>query len=320
MTGFSYDDIFRIGSLAFTLRTVDRRDAEALSLMFKQPLEAAEGGTAQATIDIVDADAAGYPEVPPDGLLISRSDRGFTLCSEVVTVAFERRGEAWRATIAVRAGGRTFPFYQVHLSIAMHRILLALERAYVHAAAVTVRDRTFLFMGEKGAGKSSIATSLGRLGGAILSDDHVLIGRTVNGYVVSGCERRARVTADTEAEVFGRALSIQAEDFAGTMKKEFLVSDFFESRPHDDAPLSGIFFPRVGARLHATARSPRLAALDLIRRTRPSYRPQDAEDVRALLEFWTGLASAVRACDLELSPSISDLAHLPDVLDAGLRG
>jgi hypothetical protein len=318
----AYDGVFRIGSLAFRLRAADPQDSEAVSIMFKQPLDHGlaqeEGLGASGALEIVDAEPGDYPQVPSDGLMIARSNGRLTICSELMTATLDQREGAWRARVAVRQRGRSDLFYRVHLSVVLHRVLLALGRAYLHAAAVTVGGRTFVFIGEKGAGKSSIATTLGRAGATILSDDHVLLRSGPSAYFVSGCELCARVTAETEAAVFDSPLAIGAEDFAGTLKKEFLVSDFFASRPHEDALVSGVLFPRVGLDLRLTPRSPRQAALDLIQRTRPSYRPQDADDVRALLDFWTGLAQAAPAWDLELSPAVGDLAHLGALLESGL--
>lgn len=199
---------------------------------------------------------ATIPPVPFDGLVISRSNGRLTICSELVTATLDQCGETWRARVAVRERARSNPFYHVHLSVAFHRMLLALGRAYLHAAAVTVGGRTFVFIGEKGTGKSSIATSLGRAGATILSDDHVLLRSCASVYFVSGCEARARVTAETEAALFEGPLAIRAENFAGTSKKEFLVSDFFASRPHEDAVVDGLLFPRVGLELGVTPRHP----------------------------------------------------------------
>jgi hypothetical protein len=292
--------------------------------MFKQPLDQGsdreEGLEASGALEIVDAGPGDFPEVPPDGLTIARSNGRLAICSELMTAILDQGEGAWRARVAVRERGRSDLFYRVHLSVVLHRMLLALGRAYLHAAAVTLGGRTFVFVGEKGAGKSSIATTLGRAGATILSDDHVLLRRGASGYFVSGCEARARVTAETEAAVFDTPLAIPAEDFAGTLKKEFLVRDFFASRPREDAPVGGVLFPRVGLDLRLTPRNPRHTALDLIQRTRPSFRPQDADDVRALLDFWAGLAQTAPAWDLELSPDVSDLARLGAVLESGIPG
>jgi hypothetical protein len=319
VSAFAYDGPFRIGSLAFRLRAADAQDSEAISLMFKQPLDGSGREPDRADpglIDIVHGGPGDYPEVPADGLVVSRSHGRLTICSELMTASLEQRAGSWRARIAVRDRGCTGLVYRVHLSIVLHRILLALERAYLHAAAVTLRGRTFVFVGEKGAGKSSIALSLGRAGATILSDDHVLLRLGTPRYFVSGCEAYARVTAETEAAVFARPLAVEAADFAGTLKKEFIVSDFFESLPHKEAPVAAILFPHIGERLALTPWTGAAAALDLIDRKRRSYRPQDAEDVQALLDFWSGFALAAPAFKLQLTPNLGDLGRLPDLLDA----
>jgi hypothetical protein len=315
-----YEAPFRNGSLSFRLRTADERDSAALSEMFKAPLgpDAARGERETATRGRVEfvPGTSDFPPVPPDGLIVSRANGTFCVSSELIRGTLHQRSDSWRACIEVHDRGTSDLVYRTHLSVVFHRLLLALGRAYVHAAAVTHHDRTFVFVGEKGAGKSSIATSLGRGGATILSDDHVLLTAGMPKYFVSGCEPWARVTADTEAAVFASPLPVTAEDFAGTLKKEFRVGDFFASRPHEDVPIAAVLFPRVGTRVDLRRRSARSAALDLIQRTRRSYRPQDASDVQALLDFWLGLVRTAAAFDLELSPHVEDLATLGDRLDA----
>jgi hypothetical protein len=315
----------QIGSLGFHLRASRSEDIDAIALLFKQSLDAPAGITASTRageVVIVDDEdrtrAAGQPDVPADGLLVQQADDCTTVRSELMTMTME--GDAsWRCIrIAVHRRVADPLVQRVHLSIMLHRALQAFGAVHLHAGAVTFQDTTFVFVGEKGAGKSTIAARLGRDGATILSDDHVLLRTASRGYVVSGCETRARVAADTEAAVFAAPIVADPADYAGTMKKEFAVADVFRSQPYVEMPVGALFFPRVGDRLRVTPRSARAAALECVGRTRHAYRPQDADEIRALLDFWLGLAQSAPAFDLELSPDLGELQRLADVLDACL--
>ncbi len=214
----------------------------------------------------------------------------------------------------MRAGDLAHDTLRTHLSVVLHRLLLALDAAYLHAAAVSVDGVTHLFVGEKGAGKTTLCLSLARRGATVLSDDHVLIRRRDKDYVVSGCERLSRVTAPTEAFLFEQPLAVAAADCAGTPKKEFAVADYFRSAPFEDRPVHAVHFPRVGRELARRRRSAMETTVDLLARTRKSYRPGGPGDVAALLDFWSGLAAFATADDLELSADLDQLTRIDAVL------
>lgn len=311
------DRAIRLGSLRLRLRTDHPQDAAIVATMFKLPEDdgpGEAGAGSDGDIEVLERARAERRPIPRDGLVVERSPASLTVASELMTMTAGRDGGRWQVRVLVHERGVEPHVHQTHLWIMLHRALLAFDAVHLHAAAVTLAGRTFVFVGEKGAGKSTIAASLGRRGGVILSDDHVLVRRAAPAYLVSGCETWARVTAETEAALFDAPLPIPARDFGGSMKKEFPVARFFPSRPHQDAPVAALLFPRVGSTLRLAGRSARAAALDLIGRTRKSYRPQDADDIGALLDFWSDLAASAPAFDLELSPDIGRLADLPDLL------
>jgi hypothetical protein len=99
------------------------------------------------------------------------------------------------------------------------------------------------------------------------------------------------------------------------MKKEFELAAHFDADPHVPYPIARVYFPRVGARLHASPLAARGAAVDLLARTRKSFRPQHSAEIGLLLDFWTGLAGRVPAFDLELPADLREL----DALSALLR-
>ena len=63
------------------------------------------------------------------------------------------------------------------LMIVFYRMLLELGCLHLHAAAVRWNGETSLFLGGKGAGKSTLCLALARAGATVLGEDHVLVRR-----------------------------------------------------------------------------------------------------------------------------------------------
>ena len=317
-----FDGWLRVGSLSIRASIEHESDRHALDAMFKQCLVPLGDGAAPAETEgtLSVARVAEWERsdlaarVEPDGLLVDRRGATLRVATEVVTASLTRSNTPWHAEVRVRAGSLAHDSLRVHLSVVLHRLLLALDAAYLHAAAVSVNGVAHLFVGEKGAGKTTLCLSLARRGATVLSDDHVLVRRRGNDYVVSGCERLSRVTAQTEAFLFERPLAVDAADFAGTTKKEFTVADHFRSAPFEDTPIHAIHFPRVGRGLASRRRSAMETTVDLLGRTRKSYRPKGPDDVAALLHFWSGLAACAPAYALELSAELEQLTRIDAVL------
>lgn len=238
----------------------------------------------------------------------------FHLATEMLDASLDRsrRPGAWR--IVVRDGGHSAEERRTHLSVATHRLLLAAGRVHVHAAAVSLDGRVSVFVGDRGAGKSTISLWLASQGGRILSDDHVILRRGGRRFWVSGCEETSRVTPTTEAFVFPAPLAIEAQDFSGSWKKEFSVAKFFPSVPYRDFPVHQIFFSRVGTGFRATPMPKQRAALELIEKTRRSFRFADAADYAEFLDYWTALSASVPTFQLELSPDLGELRLLVRLL------
>jgi hypothetical protein len=204
----------------------------------------------------------------------------------------------------------------VHLSVVFHKLLLLLGRIYLHAGAVRLGDAASAFVGDKGSGKSTICLWLGRAGATILSDDHISIRFSEGSFYASGSEQVARVTAKTEAALLPQMLTVQARDFAGTLKKEFSVGEWFSTQPYHDVPLQRIFFPHVGARWQVNSLSPRHLTARLLETTRMSHRFANKDDYARHLHYFSALAQQVKGFEIELSPDLNDLAHLAAFLEA----
>ena len=312
------DGSLRLGRLRCRVRIGEASNADALSQIFKQALSAERPrGPSDIDIDLREDDGGGpWPAIAADAATVADTASTFAIASEAVYARLDRAGSPAHLIMRTRQAGLPPEAFRVHLSIALHRVLLALGAAYLHAAAVSVGARTYLFVGEKGAGKSTLSVGLARLGATVLADDHVLIERAAPRYRVSGCEVTSRIAADTEAHVFAEPLPVVPQDFAGTMKKEFLLADYFSAAPHVARDVDAIYFIGVGRQLAVTPWSAQRTALDLLDRTRKSFRPQTPGEVGLLLDFWVGLAQAAPAFALELDPVLTSLARLPDLLHA----
>lgn len=308
----------RLGRVQCLASIGDGQNADALRLIFKQALSAdPPAGPIDIDLDLREAaPAARWPTVAADALTVSDAGAVLAIATEAVTLTLDRSTTPMRLVIRTRRRDLNDDAFRVHLSIAFHRVLLALGMVYLHAAAVSIDGRTCMFVGEKGAGKSTLSVGLARCGATVLADDHVLLERAAPRYLVSGCEVLSRIAADTEAYVFETPLALAAQDFAGTMKKEFVLADHFSAKAHVAMPVAAIYFPYVGATLRVTPLPARQTAMDLLERTRRSFRPQSAVEVGTLLDFWVGLAASAPGFVLELEPDLRAIARLPGLLRA----
>ena len=312
------DGTLRLGRVQCRARVGDASNADALSLTFKQALSPTPVvGFADIDLDLRESAASDiWPTVGADALVVTDSGSWLSLSSEVVHATLDRSVSPMRFVIRTRRHGLSDDAFRVHLSVVLHRALLSLGMVYLHAAAVSVAGRTYLFIGEKGAGKSTLSVGLARLGGTVLADDHVLLERRAPRYLVSGCEVLSRITAETEAYVFDTPLDLPAMDFAGTLKKEFVLTDHFAATPHVAEPVAAVYFPRVGQHLTITPWSAQRTAMELLDRTRRSFRPQSAAEVGLLLDFWIGFTSVSPGFTLELEPDLRAIERLPGLLHA----
>jgi hypothetical protein len=199
------------------------------------------------------------------------------------------------------------------LMIVFYRMLLELDRLHLHAAAIDWNGETSLFLGGKGAGKSTLCLALARAGATILGEDHVLVSRGASGFTVSGCDANMRLTAQTEAALLPQPPTGRKAWFGGVLKREFdLRQTGFAVRPFTDFSPRRIFFPAVGARV-AIEPMPRARAMTKIfDAIRDRHAIADARDARRLLDFVGGLVDSLEAWELELSPRLADLDEVVD--------
>ena len=82
------------------------------------------------------------------------------------------------------------------------RVLAHRGRSVLHTSAVTVDHRVIAFLGDTGAGKSTLAAFLHRAGHDILTDDALIVRRSGHGFLAVPTYPSLRLWPDSVAAVF----------------------------------------------------------------------------------------------------------------------
>jgi len=223
------------------------------------------------------------------------------------------------AGVATAAHGAAEPDQAmlVHsLMIVFYRTLLELGCLHLHAAAVEMGGETSLFLGGKGAGKSTLCLALGQAGATILGEDHVLVRRRDGGrFAVSGCDANMRLTEKTESELFNAPPMGRTALFGGVLKREFdLRETGLVVRPFVDFLPRRIFFPIVGTHVAIDRISRADAMVRILGSVHDRHAIATAADGRGLLDFVGDLVDSLETYALQLSPDLGGLATVADFL------
>jgi hypothetical protein len=261
----------------------------------------------------------------PAGSAVSDSNvltlGGTPTCRRITTDALRAELEPDRDPVPIRISvlrdDISFPALSVHFVVVIHKLLFLLDRVILHAAAVELDGQVSLFVGNKGAGKSSTSLALAKAGGTVLGEDQVVLRKTGAGYLVSGGDERSRVTEHTERHFFPEPLTVPARDFAGTMKKEVMMRDFFRSEPFRDFPAHRLVFPRVTGQFGLRPLKAQAALLRLMAFNGHFQRFEGARDQAAFLDFLAGFIASVSCWELTLSDDLTNLDQLPGRLRRG---
>lgn len=324
MTGGLPPALLRFGSLRGCFRSSRPLYTEEMALVFGAEILPLDGGDpAGERFDMVIEDqSAGLaepaePPAPSNGIWLGGTPRAPLVATEALWAEVLLDALPIRIRVQVRQPDLFRPALHVHFGVVLNKILFLLDHVVLHAAAVGVGNAVHLFVGEKGAGKSTICLGLARAGGTVLGEDHVILRRTGTGYLVSGGDERSRLTERTERHFFPDSLPVPARDFAGTPKKEIRMGDFFSSRPYEDFAAHGLHFPRVGSRFALRPLKPQAALLRLMKYTSHFQRFGSGPDQDRFFDFLTGFIGTVPAYEVELSPDLGDLDQLARALSSG---
>jgi hypothetical protein len=311
--------LIRFGSL--TARIVWSGDGRGddLAWMFGTPLLSPDTELAEKVeLDIVFADGVAdrrsRPDIPPDGMVLGGVPLRREIHTETVSAVIDLAADPVRVDLAIHADGIAHFDLCVHLTVVLHKVLFIVGRVVLHAAAVRLGGVTTLFLGDKGAGKTTSSLRLARAGATVLGEDHVILKRSRDGFQVSGCDERSRLDAKTERYFFPEPLAMEPRDFAGLLKKELPARDVFDSQPYIDHRPARVFFSRVGTKFAIVPLPRRAALLRLIRAAGKLQRFVDADDYGSFLDMLSDFTRAVVAYDLELSPDLRELDRLVEFL------
>ena len=307
--------IVRFGSLTTRIHSTSTLYFSMLEELFRLDLEDAESVTAEQDValevylfDIGKARLRNAVRRPDRALDLHG---GITQIHQRIVSAYVRSGEPCpTAVMPVMAEGHSYDLIIHSLMLVFYKLLFLFGRVHLHAASVAHPDGASLFVGGKGAGKSTISLALGRAGATVLGEDHVVVRRTEEGFAASGCDDLLRVTAETERHFFGEISEVEAVDFAGTPKKEISLRDHLSASAWTDRRIDRILFPRVRERFEIGPLAPAAALTRIFSAINDRHSFAEREDLQDLLDFFAELVESAELFDLTLSRDLDDLDQL----------
>jgi len=308
--------MLRFGSFHGRLRSARPEYLEALTQVFGvglHPLSEAQEASRQFDLEIVPAaNPTGGPDAAPirDLLTLGGPPHAPTIATDALRAELRLDRLPMEISITVLRPDQPFPELCVHFVVMIHKILFQLDRVVLHAAAVELDGQVSVFVGNKGSGKSTTCLALAKAGGTVLGEDQIVLRRSGAGYQVSGGDERSRVTERTERHFFAEPLAVPAKDFAGTMKKEIRMGDYFRSAPFQDRKPDRLFFPTVTGSFELRPLKPQQAVRRLLAFTSHFQRFEGGRDQAAYLDLLAGFVASVSCWELSLSDDLADLDRL----------
>lgn len=305
----------RLGALTIALTADDDTWAETFALRFRCALEPHAASPPDIVLR-VESIADRVPAASGLGPSLEVEREGSTVHyrSGVMDLVADLDASPVEAVVTVRPNGQSTAHLHHFFAVHVDALLLTLGAMRLHGAAVELGDSTNMFLGDKGAGKSTLSLALGLAGGRVLADDQLLVRRTDGGIRVSGVDGNVRLTAKTESHFLPEPLDAAPVDYGGFLKKEVPLGGLVTSIPHAELPPRRLFFSRVGESFVVTPVSGRVAASRIINELAVRHRFADEADHVALIGLVAELIARVETADLELSPDLRHLDRLADLL------
>jgi hypothetical protein len=299
--------LFRQSSVQFGA-VHERRSVPAVHLL--------DHGFDSSVEDFVARESSDSGPVPPDGFVTTRDPgRGlFILRTAAIQAVLIDDARPPRIYLVLDTQQLSQVELRVHLSVVLNSILFELGRLLLHAGSVSLEGRATLLLGDRGAGKSTVCLRLAAAGAVVLSDDHTLLSRDGDVYRVSGCDGDARVTEKTETFMLPAALDVAAQDYAGLLKKQFPVAQFFQSDPHRDYPVDRVLFLSASDRFEVREFSRHEAVPAFISTLRTALRFNGARDFRSYLDYVSDFMRQANVWHVQLSPDLRALDRLVSLL------
>jgi hypothetical protein len=307
--------LLRLGAFDVDVERCSRAHRELLEALFRTRLEP-NGSGAPVDLQFAMVEGGAGAGFGSTDALESREENGrLHFVSDLVAGWLDQRSRPHQLTLAVDIDHPRVRHLDHYLRIVCNAVLRRLDRLRLHAAAVKFGGTTSLFVGDKGAGKTTICLHLARAGGTVLGEDQVMVRRTTSGkYLVAGGDGLMRVTAKTEAHFFPAPLDAPTIVLAGVPKKELDARDVIACEPHHEYPPRRIFFPEIGESFEIQRLTGREALGRLAAPLGAIHRFTSDQDRRNFLMFLAGMTRELDCFALTLTPEIDDLAALSEFL------
>ncbi|MDD5068303.1 MAG: hypothetical protein PHS53_02750 [Candidatus Pacebacteria bacterium] len=224
-----------------------------------------------------------------------------------------RRGETTVLAL-IREGKISRATFGKYFQLLSRKILFALGIHIFHAAALRLGNKTILFDGESGAGKSTTTLSLAKSGAQIISEDHTLIRREKGIFFASGYEELSRVTSKTEKHIFGEALPYPRKKIGKYFKKEFPLRRAFDCVFFKEFRIDFIFFLQEAKQFQIRELSKKEATLHLVKMTKPFFTFSEPNLYDDYMNYMCALTKQVRCFNLERDNNLKNLDTLIDFL------
>jgi hypothetical protein len=302
----------RFGTLRLAVALGHERYARAFDTHLRAPLlpPPAHGDPVDLSIEVVEVEPVGAaaPDAV-DRLQVTRHGSSTTWTS----LAGEATLRGRDARIAMRPGVVIEHELLFSFSVFIQQLLLALGLVRLHAGGAVVGDRTVVFVGDKGAGKSTLALGLGQRGALVLGDDQLAIQTSGASLVVAGSYPGIRLTADTEA-LLPAPLDVEPVMLAGVAKKEVALEEVVPAAPYLPHVPTDLWFPEVGEGFALTPMRGQEALARLVGALAPLHRFADGRDRRDLIDLVHRLVSVTSIRQVTLSRDLRDLSRAWDEL------
>lgn len=297
----------RIGSLCVHVGAPHHIYLEDLAAIYCTILhDSGDVPSAGLHLEIVEVPGSPRVEVPPDGMIITPEGE---LHTEAMFAQTALGGGEPRARLTVFAPDLTEDERRIYLVVLLNKILFWMGYTRLHASAISLDGKASVFIGDRGAGKSSICAHLAGRGGLVLADDDVMLHYDGNSCAVSGCDETMRIMDDAEKHLFGR-LDVPVTEFGGIPKKEIVTAEHFTAEPYVDHGLDRIFFPRITEGFAVKRLASSRLVMRLMSTLVPANRFAGAQDHARTLDYLTGVAERVATYELNLSRDFDGLDQL----------
>lgn len=203
------------------------------------------------------------------------------------------------------------------------RLLAELGELVLHASAVRFGERSVLFLGETGAGKSTLATSLHQAGHHLLGDDAVIVTREPGGYCAQAVYPSLRLYPAAIERLIGNGAS--TTPMADYSDKQHVRLATLPSVAAPPLPLAAIFFLANKTASEAAATSvcarPLPSTMACIKLVEQSFTldPQDPACAARRLAALSALALALPAFTLSYPRDFACLGEVHAAIAAILQ-